>query len=473
MRFARQRLLAEAPYLSLTPEVKDAMKGLAMARERPDGYRQVIIPVGQAIKDSSSGELRRMYIKGLVYTDGADLIPHGSANEKGLRQWIDAPSGVNAHVAFGWGRAEVPQISRYEPPKGVDYRGLGYREKIKQAYQELIEKLKLEEGDIISNTPLGALERDYRRALSYMNDADFGPLDRSGQMHSIIGSSGTPEPFLIDAPNLGLAKKMKWSGPGSMDTDAQASLQQEVLDRAMKNAKAKIYMDDRKDRRADAIEDTRVNDDDYDSYDGIEDTRVDYGEPFSPPLAPPRIAAIQDIGNRIYGQFTGHAREETQLPITEAFLAIPGRRPIREFFESTGTDPVTHFGEPVQDVATRQRLGSLRLTEQEIDRLDDHVLRLSQAKARATEEPRGIFDVDYTYNTVHSSSPQAVEDYLRRNRTDVNVIDNIINQRSVRSVPVTYVQQTLSNNPQRERRGVFDQDPIRAYLSELSESVPF
>lgn len=299
MRFARQRLLVEAPYLPLTREVKDALEGLAKARERLDGRRQVIIPVGQAIKDSGTDEVRRMYIKGSVYPGGEDLVPYYSANERGLRQWLDAPSGVNAHVAFGWGTAEEPGIFHYEPPKGVDYRGLGYREKIKQAYQELIEKLNLEEGDIISNSPLGAhpgaRKKDYRRALSYMNDADFGPLDTWGQMHSRIGSSGTPEPFLIAAPDLELARKMKWSGPASMNTDAQASLQQEVLERAMKNAKAKIYMDDRKkaesnsagryqeDPNADWREDYGVD---------IEDTRVDYDQDYDLASAAHRLQAL-------------------------------------------------------------------------------------------------------------------------------------------------------------------------------------
>lgn len=241
MRFAKQRLLAEAGLVELPEELLSGIQVQALTgRMSPPLWgthsiqRRVAIPVGPTIKDPETGEPNQMKMHGsvlslspIVRLGYSDALPLPA-----VQHLLENPNAQMANVSFGW-----DGDWGYSGPRGqgaMEAAKVGYRDLLRKAYEDLASQLNLKPGDMLSNSPNGARIGDYKRAMSYMNYGNYGPLDLDYSMTAAISPTGQMVPMLMDPVSKRFAERLGWR-PG----DVQA-LPNEMAQEIQKIAQQKV-----------------------------------------------------------------------------------------------------------------------------------------------------------------------------------------------------------------------------------------
>lgn len=173
-RFAAQRLLIDAPEVTLTSDLRLALGEMLAAAERQAPRRQFRVgdPRGPALLiDVSHGRASGDYLSG----------PHGGPSIPVLQK---EPPAAHASLYF------APE----NPVTGAGRAGLLQR--LRQELPGLLEQAGLRPGDLVSSSTVGASRGDYRRALTFMQGG-MGPLDQHLKQFARIGPNYALEPALL------------------------------------------------------------------------------------------------------------------------------------------------------------------------------------------------------------------------------------------------------------------------------------
>jgi hypothetical protein len=216
-RFAAQKLLAELPTGRFTEGLYDRIYEYAPGVIDRTYLKPLNIPGGQAkarqFVDVAPVEGQRLAVQ---ISPVASIIPSSERSARAggvypvtqeIDQLLNNPPRRMANISFGWTDPTSPigrlsyDIRSTQEPAGP---------KIKEALSDLLGTTGMSTGDIVMNEPIGLMEGDYKRALTYMQHG-FGPPSNYGIQAARIGSQGALTPQLFTNVHSDLARKLNWN----------------------------------------------------------------------------------------------------------------------------------------------------------------------------------------------------------------------------------------------------------------------
>lgn len=218
-RFALQRKLAELPQFPVTEKTA---ANLADAIDKINRYStgDVAETTLGPIIQTSKGPVKMQLIlaeEGIgpidaFQLDRLDALGIGQMGRTGLQDAL-SNAGQIREVSFNMIDEGGVPVFRYNPiteaaaKKQIQEAG-GYRQPMMEALYRMIEEQGLKPGDILKGAPIGLMDKDTRRALTYIRQG-FGLPDRNtGEMYARIGRGGRLEPVQLYSPNKLVASKL-------------------------------------------------------------------------------------------------------------------------------------------------------------------------------------------------------------------------------------------------------------------------
>ena len=216
-RFALQRKLAELPQFPVT-EKTAANLADALDRINASATGSIAETTLGPVVETSRGPVKMQLVLGdegffnLGPRDIRELDRReiGQMGPTGLQDAL-ADTRKVIDVSFSMIDPGGVPVFRYDPitepaaKKQIQAAG-GYTKPMMEALYKLIGQTGMQPGDILKAAPIGLVDGDTRRALTYMRQG-FGAPDRmSGQMYAQIGRDGTLQPVQLLSPNNQVAR---------------------------------------------------------------------------------------------------------------------------------------------------------------------------------------------------------------------------------------------------------------------------
>lgn len=224
-------MLAEGPRTYLTPELLGAIQDLR--RERTAGYssiggeQKVKIPVGPMIVDKW-GEPIQMKLVASQHPFNSYLNENAIYSEQGIMDLLNNAPQRQASISFGWEGGNGVFDYRQDPLIRKQAEGFNYAGELSNALVEAANRLGLEPGDLLSNSPLIERVNDYRRPIAYMSRGGFGPLTSFGNQLAYLSESGKGVPALLSSPDKGFMDYMKWKENPQIKGAPKKSIQKSI-----------------------------------------------------------------------------------------------------------------------------------------------------------------------------------------------------------------------------------------------------
>ena len=236
-RFAGQRLLAERPQGVITDDIADALLALveqSEERSRIKGGSGLAIPVGPKLSDSAGRPLQmKMKMEdGPVYApfdadaytrDGIGIV----TGDSGIIDILSSTPLVK-EVSFGWDDPKKRSGMSFDQPNDPAVRrqlaDLNMQSLLKDAQLKLMDRSGMSSGDLLTNSPVGLSDGDFRRAKKYMRQGYGAPDASSGQMFARIGGDGGLSPVQLYSADPGIMNDLGWANNNAAVRKAQSLL---------------------------------------------------------------------------------------------------------------------------------------------------------------------------------------------------------------------------------------------------------
>lgn len=236
-RLAGQRLLAERPQGVITDDIADALLALVEQGEERSlikGGKGLAIPVGPKLTDSSGRPLQmKMKMEEAPVFAPYDADAHtmdGVGIVTGDRGILDTLSNTPLvrEVSFGWDDPNKRSGISFDRPNDAEVRkqmaDLDYASLLKDAQLDLMDRSGMGAGDLLSNSPVGLKDGDFRRAKTYMMQGYGAPDALSGQMFAKIGGDGGLSPVQLYSADPKLMSNLGWENNNAAIRKAQSLL---------------------------------------------------------------------------------------------------------------------------------------------------------------------------------------------------------------------------------------------------------
>ena len=215
MRYAKARLLAELPTDVISERDLELVDAIAR-RLQTDGDR-----VGVTIGDPFMGKQMAMRLSPSgpsVPATVEDADFWGYRSVPGQLEQLAAPEFAPQQfraVDFGYVDEGQPLSESiiYQSPRteaGKEFAaGQGFKQQLRAALPQLVERAGMKPGDVLINTPEGMADSDYRRALTYMRQG-FGLPANEHQQMARLTAGGELMPIQPFMANQALVRALGW-----------------------------------------------------------------------------------------------------------------------------------------------------------------------------------------------------------------------------------------------------------------------